>query len=267
VVSAGEYNSLTGSDLKLSAGEAYSIVIDWLPGNHGIEPGSTHEFYADGEGYSYRFLDSRKGDWVAGAKSFPADLIVIVSDEDYKELAAKLSDTNIGYYHLINFNDWKKSGNVVNSLKERLGDSPLKVSSIIDNYEGLRDNYSVFLFVSTVMGILFFVAGGSVLYFKQFTELPEAKITFRKLFKVGMSDKEMRGIVGKELMVVFFVPLIFGSFLGVSLIYLMTFIVGGDSIIKEFLSNACIVILVYFISQGIFYMITRSKYIDEIVKG
>lgn len=267
VISEEEYNQLTGNKLVVAEGEAYNIVIDWRPGNHGIEPESTHEYYDENNSYSYHFIDSRKGDWITGTASFPTDAIIVISNVDYEKLSNKITDQSIGYYHMINFKNWKNSEATIESLRSKLGDSELKVTSTIDTYEALKSGYSVFLFVSTVMGILFFVAGGSVLYFKQFTELSEAKVTFKKLYKIGITDKEMRSIVGKELLVVFFLPLLFGTFLGVSLIYLMTFIVGGDAIIKEFLSNAFIVVAVYFMSQGIFYLITRSKYIGEIVKG
>lgn len=267
VISAEEYNALTGSNLVVSMGEAYNIKIDWVPGNHGIEPGSTYEFTDGINTYTYKFKDSRKGEWIAGLVSFPTDSIVVISGEDYGNLAVSVNEKNIGYYHLIDFKNWKDSEDAIADVKAALGESEFKVASIIETYTGLKIGYSVFLFVSTVMGILFFIAGGSVLYFKQFTELSEARVTFRKLFKIGISDKEMRNIIGKELLVVFFLPLIFGSFQGVSLIYLMTFIVGGGDIIKEFLTNAFILIAIYFLSQGVFYFITKQKYIHDIVKA
>ena len=266
VVSVEQYNALTNSSLKLAKGEAYNVVLDWKPGNHGITPGSTHSFFAGESSYHFKMIDSKKGEWIAGPMSFPTDSIIVINKEDYELMSASITDKNIGFYHLINFKNWKNSKETVANLRSELGDSELKVISIIDTYENLRKGYSVFLFISTVMGILFFVAGGSVLYFKQYTELPETKATFQKLYKIGINDKEMKSIIGKELLAVFFLPLVFGAFLGVSLIYLMTYIVGGDEIIKEFLSNAFIVVAIYFVSQGIFYVVTRNKYISELTK-
>jgi putative ABC transport system permease protein len=178
-----------------------------------------------------------------------------------------ISEDNIGYYHMIQFKNWKGSDEIVANLRQKLDGKEFKLTSIIDSFESLRKAYSVFLFVSTIMGILFFVAGGSVLYFKQYTELPETKLTFRKLYKIGISDKEMKKVIGSELKVVFFLPLIFGAYLGISLIYLTIYIFGGDEVVKEFLTNSVMVVVVYFISQGIFYFITKNKYIREVVKG
>lgn len=264
VISVDEYNMLTKNKLVLKKGEAFNVIIDWQPGVHGINPGSIHELYVGEDSYPLRFIASERQNWIAGVKSFPTDSIAVINRYDYKKLLSSITEQNIGYYHLIQFKNWKKSKPVVIELKKTLGNSELMVGSMIDTYDDLRKGYSVFLFVCTVMGILFFVSGGSVLYFKQYTELPDTKVAFYKLYKVGINDLEMKKIIGKELFIVFFLPLLFGTFLGVSLIYLMTYIVGGEAIMKEFLTNASIVVAIYFLSQGIFYIITRNRYMKEI---
>lgn len=266
VISADEYKAFTGIEVKLAQGEAVNIILEWIPGNYGIEKDSTHTFYAGNNSYRFQFQNSAKGEWIASIKSFPTQSAIVISNEDYAKLLKSITDQNIGYYHMIDFKKWEKSKETINALRKALGNSELKVGSIIDSYENLRSSYSVFLFVSTVMGILFFVAGGSVLYFKQFTELPETKATFHKLTKIGISYSEIKKIIGKELLSVFFLPLIFGAFSGLSLIYLMTYLVDGDAIIREFMTNALFVILIYFLSQGIFYYLARKKYMYEIVK-
>ena len=80
--------------------------------------------------------------------------------------------------------------------------------------------------MSTVMGIMFFVAGGSVLYFKQYTELSELTRRPSEVVKIGISSKEVKSIVGKEIVGCVLSTVDFGAFLGVSLIYLMTYIVA-----------------------------------------
>jgi putative ABC transport system permease protein len=128
----------------------------------------------------------------------------------------------------------------------------------------MKKGYSVFLFVTSLLGVLFFVASGSVLYFKQYTEMEETKRTFYRLYKIGITRKEISSIIRKELLVIFYLPLLFGSFIGVSLIYLMTYIVGGDGIIVEFIQTAFKLIVVYFVLQSIFYFITKRRYMVEL---
>lgn len=52
--------------------------------------------------------------------------------------------------------------------------------------------------------------------------------------------------------------------MGVSLIYLMTFIVGGGDIIKQFIQTASVVIALYFLLQSMFFFITKKKYMVEL---
>ena len=116
------------------------------------------------------------------------------------------------------------------------------------------------------MGLLFFIAGGSVLFFKQYTELNNDKVRFFKLYKVGISEKEAAEVIAKELKVTFFTPPIMGSSLGYCFIYLLTFLFGGGEIVKEFMVNVTFVVIVYFLFQVVFYNITKRKYTDEILK-
>lgn len=105
---------------------------------------------------------------------------------------------------------------------------------------------------------------GIVLYFKQFSEIEEMKKTFMQICKIGITRKEISRIISKELLIIFYLPLLFGSYMGVSLIYLMTFIVGGGDIIKQFVQTASVVIGIYFILQSIFFFVTRKRYMVEL---
>lgn len=277
VVAASDYNNKMNSNVMVNEGEAVFINTDWLPSQENIKVGDTKSFYYGEEVYSYKIINSIKGTWIASIDIFPNKSILVLNDNDYNAIVKKVtsSDTltrdnviysNVGLYHLINFDNWKQSQNNINKLTSVLHDKELPVYSMVESYKSLKQNYSVFLFVTTLMGVLFFISGGSVLYFKQYTELGESKVTFQKLFKIGITDKEIIRTIGNEMKVIFFVPLVFGTFTGCSLIYLMTFLQGGGSIVKEFMKNACFVVLIYFVLQTFFYAITKKKYTFEIMK-
>ena len=155
----------------------------------------------------------------------------------------------------------------VEVFENALVDETLPVVSVEKTYLVLKQGYSVFFFVAIVLGILFFVSGGGVLYFKQFTELAETRKTFERLFKIGITEKEMRRVIGNELRVIFFLPLVFGTFMGIGLIRIMTFMMGGGFIVAEFIRNAWIVVGIYFVSQNLFYYLTKKKYIGDAIKA
>jgi ABC-type antimicrobial peptide transport system permease subunit len=140
------------------------------------------------------------------------------------------------------------------------------VTSTLGSYNDFRKVYSVMFFIFSFMGLLFFITSGSVLYFKQYSELNETKAKFGKLYKIGIKSREIRTIISRELAVTFFTPLIFGTIVGYSMMYLMTFMVGGAFVLGPFMKFATFAVIAYFVFQTVFYLITRKKYVHEITE-
>ncbi|WP_455714492.1 FtsX-like permease family protein [Anaerosporobacter sp.] len=265
IMSVTDYNQIVEQNIELDEGEVIQYIIDWTPGLHGVVPGEEYEILVGETSVKVIMTDSIRAPW--NIVAFGNDGIIVMNDTDYEKFKEVVSSEYQYCYHGLVFEDWKKSGESVLTLKEKLEEkAEYPIKSTITDYDELKNGYSVFLFVTTVLGILFFVASGSVLYFKQFSEIEELKKTFYQMFKIGITQKEISHIISKELLVIFYLPLVFGSYMGVSLIYLMTFIVGGGDIIKQFLQTASVVIGLYFVLQSIFFFITRRKYMVELIR-
>lgn len=269
VISLSTYVEQTGNTFLLAPGECVNVVVAWQPGNHGIDPGSTLTLYGMEQIYSFQVVKAGHEPYFATgsfpeAGAMPSNVAIVITDVDYEKLQKENSNL-LGSYRLIDYEDWKKTEEVVNSLKEVIGNNQAKVISIYGSYIDLKNGYAAFLFVCSVMGALFFIAGGSVLYFRQYTELTATKAEFNKLYKIGITSQEIRSIIGKEFKVIFFIPLVFGSFAGVSLICLVTNMVGGSDVLQEFLKNTAKVIAFYFACQGCFYWLTKRKYVAQLI--
>lgn len=271
VISLSIYEAQTGNTFILAQGECVNVVVAWQPGNHGIDPGNTLTLYGMEEYYNFRVVKAGHEPYFATgsfpeAGAFPSNVAIVITDVDYEKLQKENSDF-LGTYRLINYEDWKETEGIVTSLNKVIGKSEAKVNSIYDSYVDLKNGYAAFLFVCSVMGVLFFIAGGSVLYFRQYTELAATKAEFNKLYKIGITSQEIKSIIGKEFKVIFFIPLVFGSFAGVSIICLITNIVGGSDVLQEFLKNTAKIIAFYFVCQGCFYWLTKRKYVSQLIKG
>lgn len=265
IISVTDYNQMVEENITLDEGEVIQYIIDWTPGLHGVVPGEEYEALVGETSVKVIMKDSKRAPW--NIVAFGNDGIIVMNNTDYEKLEEVAGKEYQYCYHGLQFKEWKKSEDSVITLKEQLHEkAEYPINSTITGYNDLKNGYSVFLFVTTVLGILFFVASGSVLYFKQFSEIEEIKKTFYQMFKIGITKKEISHIISKELLIIFYLPLIFGSYMGVSLIYLMTFIVGGGDIIRQFIQTASMVIGLYFILQSIFFFITRRKYMIEISK-
>lgn len=273
IVSQDMYNSLTGEKVTVGAGEVLNIVTAWEPGTHGIGEGEAIQFTDGTQTFNYKVKSSYHGDWFATASSYPTSSGIVVSNEDYKNMESKVSPNAMGTHYGIDFTAWKGTEGVVQKLKDTLNATDkdgsgqmFAVASKVDAYKELKKNYSLFVFVTSLIGVLFFVAGGMVLYFKQYTEIGNATVFFRKLYKIGISDKEIRSVVSAELLITFFVPLLLGSIFGYCFIYLITHVMSGSDIIGEFMKNTTIVVAIYFVFQLSFYFITKRKYSQEVVR-
>ncbi|MCX7749434.1 MAG: FtsX-like permease family protein [Clostridia bacterium] len=279
VISQSIYNAATAGTLEIPRGQAVNVITAWEPGYHGIRPSTSISLYRGDKHFRFLVKDSLHLKWVTGGAVYPSSSGIVLNDADYNEIYNKVSQEHMGIFHIFNFKNWEKTGSVFEDLKSTLtnvnqksllpaqADSKLfKVASRLDAYKGLKQGYSLFIFVTTAMGILFFIAAGSILYFKQYTELTGTKAKFFKLYKLGITENEASGIIAKELKLTFFTPLIFGSILGYSFIYFMTFWVGGERVIQDFMLNATVVVAGYFIFQVLFYLAAKRKYTAEILE-
>lgn len=266
VVPVSEYNKNSGTDFILNKGECINNVIIWEPGYHGINKGDKITLSIEGE-QSYDFTISNAGHFDSFAtRSFPNDSILIISDEDYKLISSQAADKYKGHYRVVNYENWKDTGDIVDTLSEHIGKDNCLLVATYSSYEILVELYKAFFFVTSILGALFFIAGGIVLYFRQFTELDQTKAVYESLRKIGITEKEIRKNVSIQIRTIFFVPLLFGTFLSLSLTYLITQVNGGDYMIKEFLMNAFKVVIVYFICQSVFCMLTIHKCLHEITQ-
>ncbi|HEX3077619.1 MAG TPA: ABC transporter permease, partial [Lachnospiraceae bacterium] len=259
IMPQSEYNAYVKKDITIPEGEAIYFILDWTPGNHGIAQGMDYIVSRGDSRLKIKVAESKRMDWTT--TTFGSDGLLVMNDKDYEVFRSNAKAQELNYFYTICFHNWEDSKDEILSLKENLGESKQYVlDATILRYASMKKAYSVFLFVTSLLGVLFFVASGSVLYFKQYTEMDETKRTFYRLYKIGITRKEISSIIRNELLVIFYLPLLFGSFIGVSLIYLMTYIVGGDGIIVEFIQTAFKLIGVYFVLQSIFYFITKRKY-------
>lgn len=82
---------------------------------------------------------------------------------------------------------------------------------IENGLDGRDENRSLnggLLFIGMVFGLLFFMCLLLIMYFKQVSEGYEDQDSFGIMRKVGMSDAEIRGTIRRQILLVFFLPLV-----------------------------------------------------------
>src|SRR5690606_38755003 len=159
---------------------------------------------------------------------------ILVSEADYEMLRNKL-DVYTAEVHWLEISGWKKSADAVNELENKLHTknqltpkmdeyplgqlSPyserelLEPVSKINEYNASRIDGGLLFFISTFLSILFFFATFILVYLNLFTDIEQERIKYRKLYKIGITKKEVKKIVTKELRILFFLAPIIGIIL------------------------------------------------------
>ncbi|ASA24727.1 FtsX-like permease family protein [Paenibacillus donghaensis] len=123
----------------------------------------------------------------------------------------------------------------------------------------LEKGFAPAMFVGLFIGIVFFVSAGSFLYFRLYSDLDEDKQKFKSISKIGLSDKELTRILNRQIMLLFFAPIVVALIHGaVALTTLSNMF--HYSLFKESL----LVLGVFTLIQFLYFFIVRFFYIKQV---
>ncbi len=141
---------------------------------------------------------------------------------------------------------------------------------ISDINAGRMDAYALtggLLFLGVFFGILFLVITVLVIYFKQITEGYEDKERFAILQKVGMSDKQVKETINRQILWVFFLPLVVAichTAVAAKIICIMlqTFQLYNSTLVLNCLAVTCAVfaliyLIVFRLTAKVYYRIVK----------
>ena len=170
---------------------------------------------------------------------------VTASEEEQLKLADDFTE------YLNNFNrDLKKEGSYV--FGSNLADSSAQISAL----------YGGVFFIGIFLSIIFMVGTVLVIYYKQISEGYEDRERFIILQKVGLDQKQIKQTINKQVLTVFFLPLLF-AFLHLAFAYHMLSLIlkaigvlDATMMLTVTLSICAIFLIVYVL----IFMITSRSY-------
>ncbi|WP_149024238.1 ABC transporter permease [Listeria cornellensis] len=147
---------------------------------------------------------------------FNTDMVfstLVVNDRLYQEISRKTMPRHIDIFQVTNED---RAEALDHKIQKIVVSDPYfyfysgRLSSFYSNYHMMSTLIGVMLYIGMFMGIVFFAATGSIIYFKQITEAVDERPRFDVLQKLGMSQKEVRAVIAKQVLPVFLIPLILG---------------------------------------------------------
>ncbi len=212
----------------------------------------------NGESHKFKFI----GESVGGVVNVDRNKsnVAIISDADFERLKASTPKEEQIMYYGYNIKDWQKSANAVSEIESIVPQNDkIYFSEKISGFADIMQTTSLFLFVGTFISILFFIATGSIIYFKMFNEIQKDRQEFISLKKIGMTEGETRKIISIQTFIVFFLPFIVTfSHATFAIIALSNLLL--DNITIYFLTIAAI----YLVFQTFYYVFAKTMYTKQI---
>ncbi|MBT2290617.1 ABC transporter permease [Paenibacillus albidus] len=199
-------------------------------------------------------LDGRDGGDFSG---------VVVSDELFRSIDPVQTDHYTGFY----IKDFPQTVGIAAGLAEngkRAYESKADYAVVVSGtlFEIQRTLYSTMLFASLLVGTVFFIAAGSFLYYRLYTELDHDRLQYSTLSKMGLTDKELDRIVTIQLSLLFFVPI------GLAILHsLFAFIALQRLFYLSIFTETGAVLICYLATQGMYFFMIRSRYLRNLKKN
>ncbi|CAM2922232.1 ABC transporter permease [Hathewaya histolytica] len=186
---------------------------------------------------------------------------IVMNKSLISELNIKEKETFIGY----EIEKWenlyridRKIRDEYKSIKKTLGESVFLMSKI-EYYREHREESNLTLYLTIFISLILYFGAMSFIHFKFYLDLEDNKENYKTMLSLGMSSREIKSIVTREMYVIFFLPFIVAS-LNTLIILILTENISYISIIKE----CAIILVVFFIISALFFLVWRMKNIDLI---
>lgn len=189
--------------------------------------------------------------------------MLIVDDGDYAAWTKHIPAASKIVYYGFELRNWEKSLALSQSIENAIPQQERKrFENRVESYLDYKQFNSLTLFIGMLVSVLFFVASGSMLYFKLFTEIQDDQAQFKALSRIGMSDAEIRTITGKQIGLIFFIPVAVGA-LHAAFAYKAL----GNILGTPVWHYGIVIVCVYAAMQFGYFLLARNAYMKQLRQG
>ena len=274
LLNQAEYERLTGISANLNDGEIFA----WYPSAVQKDSVTVDET----EFTVKKWLD--KNPLTCGEDAVSNNAVLVVTDEDFKkfdemrtEMYKGVSSAPAGEdltLHLgldITGSETDKidfGTPVMEAVKDLKKNGGLSENSWITSgirqqeYESYYADNGSLLFIGIFLGSLFLMGTAMIIYYKQISEGYEDQKRFEIMQKVGLSRREVRSSVRRQILMVFFLPLLM-AMLHITMAFPMIrrlLLLFGMTNTKLFIGCTAGTVLIFAVVYGLIYLMTARSY-------
>ena len=261
-----DYNRMTGQSLALAPDEAYICSPRLAYTQPDLNIGELC--------YRIKGQQPNFGGFGADSANITTTVYLIVPDFDAAINALQTQDTR--YPVVVS---WQYSFDSTSPDEAQIAFVADVLGTFADNKEGLtyasytveslafsrndfQGTYGSLFFLAILLSIVFLAAAVLILYYKQVSEGYEDQARFEIMQRVGMTKTDIRKSINSQLLLVFFLPLLFaGLHLGFAFPFIHKMLVLFNlTDLKLLIGTTVITFAIYAVFYTIVYRITSNSY-------
>ncbi|MFD0590745.1 FtsX-like permease family protein [Paenibacillus sp. GCM10027627] len=188
----------------------------------------------------------------------------VMDDLTFVDTISKLPEEERRVFYGYEIVGWEKSLGTVKKLDPLVAqgyETEIDFSRV-ERFAETNEMVALTLFIGMFISLLFFIAAGSMIYFKLFTEIQEDQAQFKGLSRIGMTRKEIRRTVVSQIAIIFFIPCIVG------ISHALFAMASLDNLMQT--SNwmySFVVIGIYVFMQTVYFLLASRSYMKSMLRG
>ena len=266
-----EYERLAGEEVSLAPGEILAYRENGKKEN---------ALSLNGTSYTVvKWLDKLPYEQAISVVGAGKNATFVVTDEDYEKIYQENVEINGAYASnlMMEYNldvpGTREEKIALGQQVVEIADSLMKDGTVSENawvnssirelgYSSFYTLFGGLFFLGLFLGILFLMGAAMIIYYKQISEGYEDKERFEIMQKVGMSHKEVKASIRRQILMVFFLPLLMAG-LHIAMAFPMVkrlLLLFGMNNSNLFAGCTVVTIGVFAVVYGIIYALTAKSY-------
>lgn len=244
IIRISDYNTIVkNTKARQADGNKGAIMISDLPQGKCL--------FLDGN-YGHEYSDDKVG-----------KEIQVQTDADYEQCFTDKEGYQIRNFFGINLDNPLEAQDLYNTL-DSLIEEEHHDESYLGYHQILYNMYGAYIFIGLFLGVLFLLAAGSIIFYKQMMEARDDVGRYEILRNIGMTYKEVKRTISRQVGIVFLLPLTVAlshALITLKMYENMVYTITTDSAV---LAYALGVMLIYIIVYLLFYGLSVKGYMNTV---
>ncbi|MGM9925808.1 MAG: FtsX-like permease family protein [Bacillus sp. (in: firmicutes)] len=185
---------------------------------------------------------------------------LIVSKEIYKQIEKGHNPENDVTYYGIHLPDWRNNVETILDISQNITlEKGLYFDSRADMMKIYKSTFHLPFFIGFFISALFFLAAASILYFRLYNEIDNDLIHYHALYRIGLTQAEMKSIITKQILLLFLAPFVVAVFhAGFAFKALNNMLAGSVA------GPSITIISAFFALQMMYFFVVRTLYFKKL---